>query len=652
MEKEHNEIYNLSSSIYHHKNILRTISCNGNGIVVTGSFDKTCSYFTWSEEAGGYIHQKDTDYHDDFVYIVRSEIRNNGFFSGSKDTKVILMDNEGNPVGEYMGHTGTVNDISQADCETFISGSWDTTAKVWDVEKKKCLYTLKDHSYAVCTLALPGRKYITGSQDKKLKFWDGDKLIRTIDNAHEDIIRSIILAPGGFSFYSCSNDYTIKHWSLDGNLLNEITGHDGFIFRLAYNHNLNILASAGDDKVVKLWKNEKYSQDLFHPNTVWDLAFNRNNNDLLTACADGVIRVFSNNPKKWLVPDQLEEYTNLCLLSNKEEDSNTSVDLSKLPKISELRNIKYPREGDLRAFNNNGAAEVYIFQSGRWEKQGDVIGMKDNKKRYHGDRFFPAGDYDYIFNVDLEGQELFIPFNKGDNCLVSAERFINREGLNKNLYLDDVTKFLRKNTQGVETVNNQAPKKSEIKKPQEVSLVKFPILDYQKFDSINVEGPVKKIEQINEALLRSNDPNQLSPAELEVLKKFINIIGKTHFYHTSTFAPKEIELFTKKLGRWSSENIIAYLDSFRMFLLHPRSNDLFQKIGGGIQELTLFLEFLKSESDVHKILVLRILNNMFINESSRILMFEKRQYILDSVSGFIDSENKNLRSALCKLLYK
>jgi phospholipase A-2-activating protein len=225
------DTYNISESIYHHKNILRTISCNGLGIVVSGAFDKTCAYFTRSEETGSYIHLKDTSYHEDYVYIVRSDIKDRGFFTGSKDKKVIFMDNEGTPMGEFIGHLNTVNDISQAEPNTFISGSWDATAKIWDINTQKCLYTLKDHSYAVSTLALENKKYITGSQDKKLKFWDQDKLVRTIDDAHDDIIRSIILSPDGNTFYSTSNDCVIKQWTFGGELIAELKGHDGFIFR-------------------------------------------------------------------------------------------------------------------------------------------------------------------------------------------------------------------------------------------------------------------------------------------------------------------------------------------------------------------------------------------------------------------------------------
>lgn len=663
-----NDTYNLSQQILHHKNILRTIACNNKGIVVTGSFDKSCAFFYRTEENGPYVHLRDTNYHDDYVYVVRPEILDRGFFSGSKDAKIIFMDNEGNPLGEFIGHTGTVSDISQSDKDTFISGSWDTTAKIWDINTQKCLFTLKDHSYAVSTLALQNKRYITGSQDKKLKFWDGEKLIKTIENAHDDIIRDIKISNDGMTFYTCSNDYSIKHWTFDGELIEVLTGHEGFVFRLGFARGTNMMFSAGDDRIVKTWKNNKFTQDLFHPNTIWDLAVNPINNDLLTACADGVVRVFSNNPSKWQTQVELEEYTNLCLLSNKqdEDQGNESVDVSKLPKFEDIKFIKNPKEGEIRVFNNQGNAEAYVYKSSerKWDKIGDVLGTKDTKKIYEGDKYFPAGNYDYIFDVDLEGRFSRLPFNKGDNCLVAAEKFINRENLHKGLYVDDITRFLRKNT-GQEEPNengNIQPntgtgyKKIEPKKPEPrkniPNSIKFPKTTFTRYDAINTEGPLKKIIEFNTNLASSSHPHAMSNQQIEFIKSFLKKLGSPQFYHTSTFSQNEVDTFIKILGRWPNEYIIPYLDTFRMFLLHPRSNDLFQKIGGGVQELTLILEILKTGSEVQKILVLRILNNMFINEGSRIFMAEKRQEMLDNSSVYLDSENKNIRNAIIGLLLK
>lgn len=88
-----------------------------------------------------------------------------------------------------------------------------------------------------------------------------------------------------------------------------------------------------------------------------------------------------------------------------------------------------------------------------------------------------------------------------------------------------------------------------------------------------------------------------------------------------------------------------------MFLLHPKSQDLFKKMGGGIYEYTRFLEVLKNGSDVSKILVLRIFSNMFLNEHSQLFLKNKRSDLLDNVANLIDSENKTLRSAISALLY-
>jgi phospholipase A-2-activating protein len=654
MNTDISDIYNLSQSVYHHKNILRTVACNSKGVVVTGSFDKTCAFFARTDENGPYIHLKSTNYHDDYIYIVRPELIDRGFFSGSKDAKIIFMDNEGNPLGEYIGHTATVSDISQAEPETFISGSWDTTARVWDINTQKSLFVLKDHAYAVATLALENKRYITGSQDKKLKIWDKDRVVKTIDNAHDDIIRSIILSADGQSFYTCSNDYHIKHWTLGGDLLEQFTGHDGFIFRLGVNKNNNTLFSAADDRIVKTWQNTKCTQDIFHPNTIWDLAINPSTEELITACADGVMRVFSKNPSKWLSAADLEDYTNLCFMSNKQEESNESVDVNKLPKIEDIKKIKSPKEGEIRVFNNGGLAEAYVFKGSNWEKIGEVLGTKENKKFYPGDKCFPAGEYDYIFDVDLEGRKSVLPFNKGDNVLVAAEKFISREELHKGLYIDDITKFLRANTQST----SQPLKQVEKKKPEPIkqninsNSMNFPKTAYSKYESINTDGPLKKIIEFNTLLIENKSSQALTNPQIESIKNFLKTISNVQFYHTSNFNSNEIELFCKILVSWPDEYSVPLLDLFRMFLLHPRSNDLFQKIGGGVGEVAYLLNVLKTGTEIQKILVLRSLNNMFIYDASRTFMIDKRQEMLDNASVFLDSENKNIKAAVVGLLLK
>lgn len=66
-----------------------------------------------------------------------------------------------------------------------------------------------------------------------------------------------------------------------------------------------------------------------------------------------------------------------------------------------------------------------MWQNGKWEKIGEVItennqgnaGMTQSRY-YPGDKYFDAGDYDYIFDVDDEsGMHKQIPFNDGANAL-------------------------------------------------------------------------------------------------------------------------------------------------------------------------------------------------------------------------------------------
>lgn len=71
----------------------------------------------------------------------------------------------------------------------------------------------------------------------------------------------------------------------------------------------------------------------------------------------------------------------------------------------------------------------------KWDKIGEVLNFKP-RKFYEGDKWFPAGEYDYVFEVEDEsGFPKKLPFNEDDNPLVVAEKYCIREGLKK-LYIE------------------------------------------------------------------------------------------------------------------------------------------------------------------------------------------------------------------------
>ena len=681
-EPNQNIIYNLSIPIQHHKDALRSVTCNNNGLVVTGSFDKTCAFYQ-SDSKGEYTFLKDTHYHDSFIYTVRTDVLDHGFFSGGKDKRIVYMDNEGNPLGEYFGenngHTAAVCSISQNKCNpnVFISGSWDTTAIIWDVNQQIALNVLQGHAYAVTVLALPNQNYVTGSQDKNLNFWDKNGIkISTVSNAHNDIIRAIIVSPSGESIFTTSNDQQVKEWSFTGQLLNTFMAHDAFIFSMCANKFTKQIFTCGDDRCVKVWKeNGTFQQNLPHVNTVWDGCINNLNGDLLTACADGILRVFSNKKDRWMSHEALEQYNNLCEMAGAQDEDNADkqqVDINTLPSITEMASMKNVKDGEIRLFNNFGKGEAYCYKASenQWQLLGEVTGQKSApaKKYYPGDGVFKAGDYDYVFDVELEGGITQLPFNEGDNILMAAEKFIGREKLHK-AYTDDIMKFLRSNTgkkrkKNKPTITQQKdyskPKPAQKKsnqgesKPQATQHFSFPNLSHILYDSVNSEGPIKKITELNSKIEENDKMNKkLQDYQLKLISKVITTIGNKNFYHNSTFGDMELKEFLNLFTAWHGDYLIPVFDVFRMYLIHPESGLLFKQMGGGIEQLTILLQNIKNNNNITiKILVLRCLCNLFNNEYSKSLVtVTKKEDILNILSELQDSDNKNIRNGIVSLLF-
>jgi len=109
-----------------------------------------------------------------------------------------------------------------------ITGSYDRTVRVWNLETGQELLCLKGHTRAVRALQFDEVKLITGSMDNTLKVWDWrrGKCIRTLTGHTEGVVclnyDSNVLASG-------SVDSTIKVWNLRTGGAFTLRGHTDWV---------------------------------------------------------------------------------------------------------------------------------------------------------------------------------------------------------------------------------------------------------------------------------------------------------------------------------------------------------------------------------------------------------------------------------------
>lgn len=92
--------------------------------------------------------------------------------SGSRDTTLRIWDlQKGICKHVLIGHQASVRCL-EIHGDLVVSGSYDTTAKIWSISEGKCLRTLTGHFSQIYAIAFDGKKIATGSLDTSVRIWD------------------------------------------------------------------------------------------------------------------------------------------------------------------------------------------------------------------------------------------------------------------------------------------------------------------------------------------------------------------------------------------------------------------------------------------------------------------------------------------------
>ncbi|XP_052785780.1 uncharacterized protein LOC128221253 isoform X3 [Mya arenaria] len=227
---------------------------------------------------------------------------------GSKDRKVRFIDNtsarehkrmsKGEP-GEdgelpvITGHAGSIRCVCIIEKQgVVLSGSYDTSIRMWSVNTGHCLKIFRGHRDTVLIIRVLGDILISGSKDKSCKIWDlqTGKCQRSF--RHRYPVNAVAMSTE-VVISGCEGG-KVKVWDLkSGNIIKVLSGHHESVTAIQFD--LYHIVTGGRDGYALVWSaigdHNRCLNALRHPKEVLCVEFTYLR--CITGCADGRIRIWN-----------------------------------------------------------------------------------------------------------------------------------------------------------------------------------------------------------------------------------------------------------------------------------------------------------------------------------------------------------------------
>jgi len=208
--------------------------------------------------------------HDGWVTCLATTIENPDMvLSGSRDNSLIIWNlsresdqNYGAPRRRLNGHSHFVQDIViSSDGQFALSGSWDSTLRLWDLNAGITTRRFSGHTKDVLSVAFSAdnRQIVSGSRDRTIKLWNtlGECKYTIEEQGHSEWISCVRFSPPNTQnpiIISGGWDKLVKVWSLTNcKLRTNLVGHTGYVNTVTVSPDGSLCASGGKDGTARLW---------------------------------------------------------------------------------------------------------------------------------------------------------------------------------------------------------------------------------------------------------------------------------------------------------------------------------------------------------------------------------------------------------------
>jgi WD40 repeat protein len=209
-----------------------------------------------------------------------------------------------------IGHTSVATYVSfSPDLRLIVSSSRDGTAKIWNVQTEKLLYSLEGHKQWInyADFSPDGKYVVTASSDSTGKVWDVQtgKIVHTLSGHTAGVSRAFYSPDNKFIVTTCMNDLSGIWDSRTFKLLHVLKGRSGSFADDIYTEIGRIpssltrdgkrLVTASRDGIARIW--DVVSGRLLvkmkgHSDWVYSATFSNDDKNVITTSNDGTSKVW------------------------------------------------------------------------------------------------------------------------------------------------------------------------------------------------------------------------------------------------------------------------------------------------------------------------------------------------------------------------